>query len=254
MPHDYDRRSISFGFSHGVPRDVIAMLAVVFVTFSMQFFSATGWLVDLLRLTPAVWARGWVWQLLTFPFAGAGDATVWVLLELLFLFFFARDVFARLGRRHYWRVLLTGTLTAGIVALLLDFVARFIAQVSPLSMVLVQGQHLIFVVMIAAFATLYADATIMFMMIIPLRARWFLPAEVVIAFIGFLKTHDLPGFLGICAAVGVVWWTLTYGGFRRAWRETWLRAQGWWMRQRLSRLRRKRGITLVDGRKDPWLH
>jgi hypothetical protein len=45
------------------------------------------------------------------------------------------------------------------------------------------------------------------------------------------------------------------GGLRGAGRESWLRAQGWWMRRRLGRLRRKRGFRVVDdGRKDPWLH
>ena len=50
------------------------MLVVVFVTYSMQFFAPTSWLVALLRLTPQVWQSGFVWQLVTFPFAGAGPA------------------------------------------------------------------------------------------------------------------------------------------------------------------------------------
>ncbi len=114
---------------------------------------------------------------------------------------------------------------------------------------------MLFVIVIAAFATLYRDATIMLMLSIPVRAKWFLTIEVLIAFIGFLKTHDLAGFLGICAAIAVVWGTLTQGGFRRAGREWWLRTQGWWLRQRMGRLRRKRGFRVVDDhRRDPWLH
>jgi hypothetical protein len=257
MPHDYSRRTVSFGFSEGVPRDVLVLLGVVFVTFSLQFFSQTAWITDLLRLTPMVWQKGWVWQLLTFPVAGVGDATFWFLLELLFLFFFARDVFARLGRRGFWRILLLGTLVAGVVALLVDLAARQAANVSPLSLGLVQGQHTIFVVVIAAFAVLYRDATIKLMLVIPVRARWFLPIEIVLAFLGFLKTHDLAGFLGLCAAIGAVWWTLTYGGVRRGVRESWLRTQGWWLKRRMGRLRKKRGFVIVeDDRRprDPWLH
>ena len=255
MAYDYGRPQLSFGFSHGVPRDVLGLLVAVFVTYSMQFFTATAWIVDLMRLTPMVWQKGWVWQLVTFPVAGVGDASVWVLLELLFLFFFARDVYARLGRRGFWRVLLTGSLAAGSVALLVDLAARWVAQVPEASMLLVQGQHMLFVVVIAAFASLYRDATIMLMLIVPVRAAWFLPLEVLIAFIGFLKTHDLAGFLGICVAIGVVWGTLSYGGFRRAGRESWRSAQSWWLRRRMGRLRRQRGFHVVeDKRRDPWLH
>jgi membrane associated rhomboid family serine protease len=255
MPYDYQRPQLTFGFSSGYPRDVLALIAVVFVTYSMQFFEVTRRIVDLMRLTPLVFQMGRVWQLVTYPVAGAGDASVWVLLELFFLFFFARDVFARLGRRRFWWTLLVGALAAGAVGLLVDYLAPWTTQGSPASLVLVQGQHMLFVMVIAAFASLYRDATIMLMMIVPVRAKWFLPIELLGAFLGFLKTHDLAGFLGICAAIAVVWGTLTYGGLRRFGREWWLRTQGWWLRKRMGRLRKKRGFRVVDnGRRDPWLH
>ena len=38
---------------------------------------------------------------------------------------------------------------------------------------------------------------------LPIEARWFLGLEILFAFIGFLQTRDLPGFLGLCTAVGV---------------------------------------------------
>jgi hypothetical protein len=255
MASNYGRPTISFGFSRGIPRDVMAMLVVVFVTYSLQFFAPTAWLVELLRLTPLVWMKGFVWQLVTFPFAGAGQASIFILLELLFLFFFARDVYARLGRRGYWRVLLVGCVSGGVVALLADLAARAMGQVPEQSLYLVQGQHMLFIVVIAAFAVLYRDATIMLMLIIPVQARWFLPIELLVTFILFLRTHDLPGFLGVFTAIAVTWATLSMGGLSGAGRESWLRAQGWWMKRRLGRLRRKRGFRVVDdGRKDPWLH
>jgi hypothetical protein len=255
MPYDYGRPTLSFGFSRGVPRDVLVLLGVVFFTFSLQFFEATAALVALLRLTPWVWMKGWLWQLVTYPFIGIGDASIWVLLEGFFMFFFARDVFARLGRRGFWRVLLVGTVSGGLVAILVDLVARFVGQVSPASLALVQGQHMLFVILIAAFAALYRDATIMLMLVIPVQARWFLLIELLVAFLLFLRSHDVAGFLGICAALGVTWSTLRSGGLRMAGRDAWLRAQGWWLRQRMGRLRRKRGFRVVeDSRRDPWLH
>src|SRR5690606_3048772 len=104
----------------GMPRDVVALVAIVFVTFSLQFFSQTFWLTELLRLTPAVWMRGTVWQVFTYPLAGYGPPTFWILLELLILFWFGRDVLARLGRRWFWRLLAWSCGGAAVVALLVD--------------------------------------------------------------------------------------------------------------------------------------
>jgi hypothetical protein len=254
MANGYARTTVSFGFSSGFPRDVVALLAVLAVTFVLQAFETTARLLDLLRLTPRVWASGWVWQLLTYPFVAFGLG-IGVALELLFLFFFARDVFARLGRRWFWQTLLVGSVSGGAVALLVDFAARRFTGVSPYSLYLVQGQHMVFAVVAAAFAALYRDATVMVMLVLPLRARWILFVEVIVAFVFLLQTRDLAGFVGICAALGVTWTTLGRGGFRGLGRESWLRAQSWWLRRRMDRLRRKRGFHVVDdGRRDPWLH
>jgi len=252
-PPRYER-TISFGFSHGFPPDVVALVAVVFVTFSMQFFTATAWLVDWLRLTPMV-MRGWVWQLLTYPLAAVGDATIWTLLELFFLFFFARDVFTRLGRARFWQLLAWSCGIGGAVAVLVDFLARVLHQVPEASLLIIQGQHVLVAVTIAAFAVLYGDAQILLFFVLPVQARWFLPLEVLFAFLGFLKTHDFAGFLGICVALFVTWALLTRRGVLGASREGWLRAQSWWMRRKLGRMRRKSGLRVVGSqRKDPWLH
>ena len=50
-----------FGMTGGpVAPDVIALLAVVFATFSLQFFSLTAPLIGVLRLTPAVWQKAFL--------------------------------------------------------------------------------------------------------------------------------------------------------------------------------------------------
>ena len=61
-------------------------------------------------------------------------------------------------------------------------------------------------------ATINRRATI-YLIILPIEARWFLGIEVLFAFMGFLVTHDLAGFLGICAAVGATNAFLATGGF-----------------------------------------
>jgi len=244
------------------PRDLLVLLAVVFVTFSLQFFATTRIVPDLLRLSPLVWQLGFLWQLVTYPAIGYGPPSLWFLLELLIAFWFGRDVFWHLGRRRFWRILglaaLAGSLVAVATALLAGAAGG--GLLAP-PFVLMQGQRTLLAVLVAAFATLYGRATIYLFFVLPIQARWFLPIEILFAFIGFLSTRDLAGFLGICAAVGATWWWLRSGGRRLDLRETRLRVERWWLDRRLRRLRKRRGFTVVEGegkrgpgRGDGYLH
>lgn len=250
------RPPVRFGMSSGAPRDIVALLVVVFVTFSLQFFSLTAWITELMRLTPRVWQSGWLWQLVTYPVAGAGSPSFWILLELLILFWFGRDVFARLGRAGFWRLLAWACVAGGVVAVGVDLLARVVGHVPAGSLLLLQGQRMLLAVLVAAFSVLFRDAQILLFFVLPFQARWFLPLEVVIAFLGFLRTHDLAGFLGICTALAVTWAFLAGGlGSRGGGREAWLRAQRWYLQRRMERLRRKRGFRIVErDPKDKWLH
>lgn len=235
-----------FGGGGPVPPDLIALLVVVFVTFTLQFF-APG-LIALLRLSPAVWQAGFVWQVATYAPTGYGAPSIWLLLELLILFWFGRDVFWRLGRHGFWRTLGWGAIGGAVAALAVDLLMRLAGAGHAVPFVLMQGQRMILVILIAAFATLYGSATIYLFFVLPVQARWFLPLEIVIAFLGFLGSGDFAGFLGITAAVGIVWWRLRRprrgGGGPR---DAWLRLQRWWIEQRLRRARRRRGFTVVPG-------
>ena len=86
------------GLGGPVAPDVWVLLGVLLTSFSLQFFATTAWLPALLRLTPAVTERGWLWQLVSYPFVGTGQPGFWFVLELLILFMFARDACSRLGR------------------------------------------------------------------------------------------------------------------------------------------------------------
>jgi hypothetical protein len=242
------------GLSGPVPRDIVVLLAVVFATFSLDILTG-GWL-GVLRLTSAVWTSGYVWQLATYAFTGfwqlhgVGVPALWILLELLILFWFGKDVFWRLGRKRFWRTLAWGVLGGGLTAAAADLVLR-LAGFAPLAAFAInQGQRTLIAILIAAFATLYADATIYLFFVLPLRARWFLWLEILFAFVAFLGTRDLPGFAGICAAVGVTWAVLRHGGPGGP-RRAWLRLRQRWLQRRLERERRKRGFKVVRGGDGP---
>lgn len=254
-------QQVSFGgFGSGpVPRDLIVLLAVVFATFSMQFFEATGRAIEFLRLTPAVWQRGFLWQAATYPFIGIGAPSLWILLELLILFWFGRDVYLGMRRRNFWRLVLTASLAAALVAILVDVLAALAGGSGPASFYLMQGQWMLAAIFVAAFATANRYATILLFFILPIQARWFLALEILFAFIGFLRTHDLAGFLGICTAVGVTYAYITYGLGRRGLREMRLRLERWWIGRKLDREKRRRGMRVIPGDRDktrqgPWTH
>ncbi|HKH43642.1 MAG TPA: hypothetical protein VKM72_03170, partial [Thermoanaerobaculia bacterium] len=161
----YPRRSTtsSFGGFGGltgpIPRDLLVLFGVLFATFAMQYFEATQVIIQLLRLTPLVWQRGFVWEVATYPFIGYGGG-IFFLISLIFLYLFARDVFLGLGRRHFWRLVLAAAIGSALVALLADALGRLAGFAAPEPFSLMQGQLVLWAVFVAAFATANRGATI----------------------------------------------------------------------------------------------
>lgn len=241
-----------FGSGRPVPTDIWVLLAIVFATFTLAQFAATQGVIELLRLTPLAWRYGLVWQLGTYPFAGFGGPSLWFLVELFILGLFGKDVFWRLGRKSFWKLLAWGAVSAGLAAVAVDAVTALLGGApSFTTFVIMQGQHMLVVLMIAAFAVLFRDATILLFFVLPVQAKWFLWVEILFAFMAFLGTKDLAGFVGICAGVAVTWSLLTRGGLirglRGGWRELWLRMQQKWIRWRLGRMRKRRDFRVFEG-------
>lgn len=263
-PRTYELRPAFGGLGGRPPRDVLVLVAVEFVVFSLRFFAVTAIVPALLELSPAVWRAGFVWQLATYPFAGYGAPGIWFLLELLMLYWFGKDVFAQLGRRLFWRTLAAAAIPAAVLAELVwrGLAGTGLAEPFPVAFSLMQGQRVLLAILVSAFATVNWRATI-YLLIFPIQARWFLAIEVLFAFMGYLETRDLAGFLGICAAVGATYAFLGLGGGGRRGmlREARLRIERWWIERRLGRMQRKRGIRVVRGdrgngqvKRGPWTH
>jgi hypothetical protein len=117
---------------------------------------------------------------------------------------------------------------------------------APIPYQIMQGQRMLIVLVIAAFAARNGEATILLFFVLPIKARWFLALEVVIGFIAFLGTRDLPGFIGICTAVALGAYLAAPDWVGRSFREVWMRGRRRRLEQRLDRIRRQRGLHLVD--------
>jgi membrane associated rhomboid family serine protease len=238
------------------PRDLVVLLVVLFVTFSLQFFTATRGLLGLLELNLGV-LRGLLWQLVTYPFIATPGSGFWFLLELLILFWFGRSVLARLGRHRFWQVLLTASVAAAVAAVLVEWLALTAAPgFDHLPFAAMLGQRMILTIVIAAFATLYGEATILLFFVLPLKARWFLWLEILFAFVFFfLPYKDVAGFVGICVAVFLTYSSLTPGGPRWVLRRWQKRIEELVLRARLDRMRRRRRFDVIDGsRDDEYIH
>lgn len=241
------------GLSGRPPRDLAALLAVLFATFALQFFEPTAIVPAVLRLTPAVWRLGLLWQLVTYAFSGAGGPSLWIVLELFIVYWFGSAVYGQLGRRGFWRLLAWTVPGAAMVAVATQLAVEGAAGQSstPFPFQLMQGQRVLMTILIAAFATLNRDATILAFFVLPLRARWFLWLGILVGFVAYLGTKDLAGFAGICSATGISVLVLSRPRRRGRLGTWWLE----WRRARLSRkverLARRRGLRVVDRDKEP---
>jgi membrane associated rhomboid family serine protease len=246
------------GLTGPIPRDLLILFGALFVTFSLSFFDTTKRLIELLLLSPDVW-RGYVWQIVTYPFVGIGGFLF--LLTLIFLYMFARDVFYGLGRRHFWRLVLAAAIGAALVALVVDLLMRSLDFPAVNAFRLMQGQSLFWALFIAAYATANRGGTI-YLIFLPIEARWFLALEALMIFIGFLFTKDLPGLFGMFTALGIGVGYVRSGGKGIKLRELRLRLERRWIQWKLDRGKRKFRVIPGDRdrggngevRKGPWVH
>lgn len=239
-------RRISFGGLSGPhARDLLLLVGVLFVTFSMQFLQGLAFVPDLMRLSSSVWQQGMIWQLLTYPAAGWGGPSIWFLLELLIFYMFANDLRWALGRQRFWNLLWMSAGAAAVVACLV----QILLGAGGNAFVLMQGQRMLLAIVIAAFALVRGNATIMLFFVLPIRAKWFIWIEIAFAWVGFLATTDLAGFLGICTAIGAVFALLRPGRTKGLMREMRLRYERWYVKQKLNRGRRR--FRVVPGGKKP---
>ena len=252
------------GFGGGAagppPRDILWLLGVLFVTYSLQFFDATRGLMAILQLSRGVYQSGFFWQLATYAFVATPTFGLFFLLLLLIIFWFGRDVYRYLGRRAFWLMMAWGIGSASVVAVVVQLLLDLSGLGVENAFTLMQGQTMVLTVLIAAFATVYGHATILFMFVLPIKARWFLGLEIVLAFMGFLTTKDLAGFLGICVAVGLTFSMLSGGGLRRQLREWRLKAERRILEAKLKRMRDRRALRIVkpspddDEPRGPWVN
>lgn len=246
----------NLGLGGPAPRDIVVLVGVIFGLFALNAFESAAVWLRWLELSEAAWRQGLVWQVVTYAF-NAHFNGLFILFSLLAIYLFGRDVFYRLGRRRFWRLLLAAVAGGGVAALatqvLLDAAGFGPTMVPPFA--LMQGEQTLVAILIAAFSLLMPHATIYLFFVLAVPARIFLWLELVITFIFFLGSKDFAGLIGIYAAIGVTAWMLRSGGGSGSIVSSWLRRfERWRAVRRYEKTRGKSGLRLVKPGDDRWVH
>ena len=157
MRPDYNPRS-SVGVLQ-IPAHIVLIIALI-ISFGLQYTHQT-FCREYLELSVAGLLRGYVWQLVTFQFLHAG--IMHLLSNLIGIWFFGRFIEERLGKAHFWKLYLLSGVAGGVLQ-------SGLMWVSPHFGTSVVGASAGIFGLVAAFAMLEPDATILAYFFIPLRA------------------------------------------------------------------------------------
>ena len=125
-------------------------------------------LISILGLSAASLSSGLVYQLLTYPLIE--KQLLAVIFNALLLWFLGSELESRWGSKRYFQFLMVATLTAGLVYVLLGASVFAGSAVYGFPLMGLQG---IAASLCLAYAILYPERSFMFMMIFPMKAKWF---------------------------------------------------------------------------------
>jgi hypothetical protein len=167
-------------------------------------------IVDLLRLSPAVWEDGHVWRLVTYGFAGHGGISAWSVVQLVFVYWIVMQLVTWVRLKRARTIVVGGVVVSGLAAAFAQAAAdQFGGPSCPYAPFwLLQGQNVIAAIGIAAFAATNRYSTVshtpyLFGMALP--TRWLVPLQLLMALGGVLSTGDVGGFVGVLVATGWGW-------------------------------------------------
>jgi membrane associated rhomboid family serine protease len=137
-----------------------------------------------LSLRPTdVFARGWVWQLLTYAFLHDPRSVLHILFNMLFLYWFGREVEVVWGARRF----LLFYLTAAVFAALAFAAVHYF--VWPVKYPCVGASGAI-MALVMVYALWWPNRTVLFMFLLPMRVRTFVLIVIGIEVVSLLQTSD----------------------------------------------------------------
>jgi membrane associated rhomboid family serine protease len=159
--------SYSFGPGPVTP----AVRAIIFTNIGVFLLTllAPDFIVGQFGLTPKAVLHGHVWQLVTYLFIHSPGGLSHILFNMLFVWLFGVDLERRWGTREFTIYYFVTGVGAGVSTILISLLPFDNARLSYLA-VTIGASGAVYGLMIA-WALLFPNRTILFMMIFPLKAR-----------------------------------------------------------------------------------
>lgn len=158
------------GIGIGVPRLTPCVKAIMIASAAVWVlqlaFSAFGTALEpIFGVVPALVVRGWLWQPVTYMFLHSPDP-FHLLFNMLMLWMFGGELETYWGQRRFLRYYVLCGLGGGIAATLLGLLYGGIQTAIPTI-----GASGALYGLFVAYGIIYAERTILFMLIFPLKAR-----------------------------------------------------------------------------------
>ncbi len=151
-----------------VNKIILIVMGVLFILSSILKASGGIGLVSYLGLSPAMFFSGHIYEIATYPFIASGVFDI--LFNGLLLWFIGSELESQWGATRYIAFLTTSTIGAGIIYLL---VSTLFLSGSGLFGYPLYGMHGAGSALCLAYAVLYPDRIFTFMLIFPMRAKYF---------------------------------------------------------------------------------
>lgn len=162
--------TVQFGIPALTPmvRALMIACAAVWLAQVVLRLGADFDLAPLFGVVPGAVARGWVWQPLTYMFLHAVRDPFHLVFNMLMLWMFGGDLERHFGSRAFLRYYLLCGLGGGASAVLLGLLRGGIHAAIPT----VGASGALFGLLVA-YGTIFAERTVLFMLVFPMKARTF---------------------------------------------------------------------------------
>lgn len=154
---------------YSIPNLTYILIAGFILGYFIFIFDSQA--LALLSLNPAMVVRGQVWRLITWIVMPPRALSFWVIIMLFFYASIGRTLERTLGDFRYTVYILSGIIFTDIGVMLTYAVMWFTGQPIDLAGMGVSTYYLCMSIFLA-FAFMYPDVQVLYMMIIPIRVKW----------------------------------------------------------------------------------
>lgn len=164
----------------GIPNLMLFIVAGNVLVYVLDLFSQYTF-SPLLEFIPAHLFRGQVWRLVTFVFVPEDNGVLFMAISLFFYYWIGSSLERTWGTARFTLFYLTGVAFAILVGVLSCFVYGFSCAFS------VTTAYYINLSLFLSFATLYPDAQVLVMFLIPVKIKWLAYLDAVLLLVGVLQ-------------------------------------------------------------------